>query len=141
MFFLFSVIGYTHGAESINRLRQERDRYMIRYMQKLLIICGLLGFAAAPEIWCAGLTPYSRDGFETGDWRNFRPRYVGDAEHWIRPQFTVTQENPIQGEHSLRWRSNDDEHQWLMLSNAFFMRAPMALSVQFRVQSDRKSVV
>ena len=76
--------------------------------------------------------PLASDGFETGDWRNFRPRYVGGADDWIRPQFTVTGDNPISGEYSLRWTSDDREHQWLMITNAFYMAAPLTVSALIR---------
>ncbi|PSR00684.1 MAG: hypothetical protein BRD48_00180, partial [Bacteroidetes bacterium QS_9_68_14] len=41
------------------------------------------GEAAVPQ--ATGLHPTNADGFETGDWRNFRPHYVGESDDWIRP--------------------------------------------------------
>ena len=84
----------------------------------------------------SGLTPADRDGFETGDWQHFRPNYIGDAKDFIRPRFDVTNENPISGTYSLRWKAGDREHKWLMLSNAFQMKLPVTVSVTFRVDED-----
>lgn len=83
-----------------------------------------------------GLIPADSDGFETGDWQNFRPNYIGDSDEFIRPRFSVTDENPISGNYSLRWNGGDMEHEWLMLSNAFQMNLPVTVSVTFRVDSD-----
>ncbi|HMB41287.1 MAG TPA: hypothetical protein VKM37_04860, partial [Balneolaceae bacterium] len=41
----------------------------------------------------SGLTPWDNDGFETGDWQNFRPNYIGNEHVFIRPRFDVTDEN------------------------------------------------
>ena len=87
----------------------------------------------------AGLFPADRDGFETGDWQNFRPHYIGNASDFIRPRFDVTDEDPISGDYSLRWTGGEREHKWLMLSNAFQMNLPVRVSVTFRVDSDGAS--
>ena len=84
----------------------------------------------------SGLTPWDNDGFETGDWQNFRPNYIGNEHVFIRPRFDVTNENPLSGNYSLRWSGGDREHEWLMLSNAFQMNLPVTVSVTFRVDSD-----
>ncbi|MGM0377094.1 MAG: hypothetical protein ACQEQ0_09985 [Bacteroidota bacterium] len=83
-----------------------------------------------------GLMPSNKDGFETGDWHNFRPHYAGDAEDWIRPNFSINQTDPISGNYSLQWNSDDKEHKWFMLSNAFYLEKPVAISVDFRVTGD-----
>ena len=92
------------------------------------------GEAAVPQD--TGLHPTNADGFETGDWRNFRPHYVGESDDWIRPRFHVTAEAPIEGDYSLRWTGGEDAHEWLMLSNAFYLRSPVELSADVRVQAD-----
>ncbi len=85
----------------------------------------------------AGLTPDNHDGFETGDWRNFRPLYIGDVDDWIRPRFRVNDNDPIHGNYSLQWTGGDKKHEWLMLSNAFYLRKPVRISVDVRVQSEQ----
>ena len=67
---------------------------------------GATGEAAVPQD--TGLHPTNADGFETGDWRNFRPHYVGESDDWIRPRFHVTAEAPIEGDYSLRWTGGED---------------------------------
>jgi hypothetical protein len=47
-----------------------------------------------------GLVPVNTDGFETGDWRNFRPHYVGDAKDWIRPNFVINDSDPHSGDNT-----------------------------------------
>ncbi|WP_276256662.1 hypothetical protein [Halomontanus rarus] len=74
-----------------------------------------------------------RDGFESGDYRNFAPVYLGTQTDWIRPTATVTDANPIAGEYSLRWRANEDPHRWALLSNAFPLSHPIDASVTVRV--------
>lgn len=99
----------------------------------------LLAAVAVPETVIAqegGLTPENRDGFETGDWRNFRPHYVGTSNAFIRPGFAVDSARPIDGTYSLKWRGDESEHQWLMLSNAFWLARPLRYSVDFRVGRD-----
>lgn len=71
-----------------------------------------------------GLLPVNRDGFETGDWRNFRPHYAGNATDWIRPNFSINQTDPIDGDFSLQWSSDEIHHHWFMLSNAFYLAKP-----------------
>ena len=83
-----------------------------------------------------GLLPVNSDGFETGDWRNFRPHYAGDATDWIRPNFSMNQTDPINGNFSLQWQSDDKNHQWFMLSNAFYLEKPVTVAVDFRVSGD-----
>jgi len=83
-----------------------------------------------------GLLPVNKDGFETGDWRNFRPHYAGDATDWIRPNFSMNQTEPISGNYSLQWKSDEREHQWLMLSNAFYLEKPVTVSIDFRVSGE-----
>jgi hypothetical protein len=80
-----------------------------------------------------GLLPVNRDGFETGDWRNFRPHYAGQSTKWIRPNFSINQVNPIDGNFSLQWSSDDIHHHWFMLSNAFYIAKPVTVTVDFRV--------
>ncbi|MEF8797603.1 MAG: hypothetical protein V5A48_14195, partial [Salinivenus sp.] len=92
------------------------------------------GRAASPQ--AAGLRPTSADGFETGDWRNFRPHYVGTSDDWLRPRFRVSAEAPLEGDHSLRWTGGEEAHEWLMLSNAFYLRSPVELSADVRVRAD-----
>lgn len=80
-----------------------------------------------------GLLPLNRDGFETGDWRNFRPHYAGDATDWIRPNFSINDVDPISGNYSLRWLSDNRHHEWWMLSNAFCLAKPVTVTIDFRV--------
>lgn len=89
--------------------------------------------AADPPL---GLLPPTGDGFETGDWRNFRPHYIGTASDWIRPRFEINSESPIDGGHSLRWVGGDRDHEWVMLTNAFPMPLPVEVSVDFRYGGD-----
>lgn len=67
----------------------------------------------------AGITPVYSDGFETGDWRNFRPHYIGDSEEWIRLQFSINDVDPLSGNYSLQWTAGEEDHEWVMVSNAF----------------------
>ena len=83
-----------------------------------------------------GLTPQTADGFETGDWRNFRPHYIGDSGEFIRPNFSINDTNPISGNYSLQWRGNGEEHEWVKVSNAFYMQLPAKVSLDFRVEAD-----
>ena len=99
-----------------------------------IILFGMQLLAVANDI--NGLLPVNRDGFETGDWRNFRPHYAGDASDWIRPNFSINQVDPIDGAFSLRWSSDDRHHQWYMLSNAFYLAKPVTVTVDFRVSSE-----
>ncbi|MFO7774791.1 MAG: hypothetical protein R6W89_03245, partial [Candidatus Hydrogenedentota bacterium] len=57
----------------------------------------------------------------------------GDSEDWIRPRFSATSEDPIQGEYSLKWEGGEEEHQWVLVSNAFYLGQPFTASVQVRV--------
>ena len=101
----------------------------------LLLMSGLL---IIPDLHQAqGLTPENRDGFENGDWRNFRPHYVGSSDDFIRPRFVIDADRPIDDDYSLQWRGGESEHQWLMLSNAFYLARPFSYSVDFGV--DRES--
>ncbi len=98
----------------------------------IFIIIANFALASNPE----GLLPVNRDGFETGDWRNFRPHYAGNATDWMRQNFSIIKDGPIDGNFSLRWSSDDTEHQWYMLSNAFYMAKPMTVSVDIRLSGD-----
>ncbi|MFP4192292.1 MAG: hypothetical protein ACLFU6_09515, partial [Candidatus Hydrogenedentota bacterium] len=95
-------------------------------VQAVLLVS--LGAAAAP-----GLTPSNHDGFETGDHRNFLPKYRGDSEDWIRPRFSASSEEPIEGQYSLKWEGGEEEHRWVLVSNAFYLGQPFTASVQVRV--------
>lgn len=83
-----------------------------------------------------GLIPENYDGFETGDWRNFRPHYVGSSTEFIRPRFVINDSQPIAGNYSLSWSGGEKEHEWLMLSNAFYMAKPFTVSMDFRIDKD-----
>ncbi len=83
-----------------------------------------------------GLLPVNRDGFESGDWRNFRPHYAGDAAEWIRPNFSINKVDPVSGDFSLRWSPDDRHHQWFMLSNAFHLAKPVTVTIDFRVSGE-----
>ena len=85
-----------------------------------------------------GLLPVNKDGFETGDWRNFRPHYAGDATEWTRPAFSINRTEPISGNYSLQWKSDDRDQQWFMLSNAFYLERPVKISVDFQVTGKAK---
>jgi|GEM_PF-879588 len=104
-----------------------------KYLGLGLIIMSIL-FSNINLAIGSGLLPITTDGFEEGDWRNFRPHYIGDATDWIRPRFVISDSDPINGNYSLRWQSDDRDHQWLMLSNAFYLRRPVTVSVDFRVK-------
>ena len=87
-----------------------------------------------------GLLPVNKDGFETGDWRNFRPHYAGDATEWTRPAFSINRTEPISGNYSLQWKSDDRDQQWFMLSNAFYLERPVKISVDFQVTGKAKDL-
>ena len=73
-------------------------------------------------------------GFETGDYRNFLPKYVGDSDAFVRPRFSVAEESPLAGEYSLRWTGGEEEdHRWLLTSNAFYLEPPFTAEVDFRI--------
>ena len=101
------------------------------------ILTGIIVFSVTANFALAqnkkGLLPVNKDGFETGDWRNFRPHYAGDVTEWIRPNFSINHSEPISGNYSLQWKSDDREHQWFMLSNAFYLEKPVTISVDFCV--------
>lgn len=82
-----------------------------------------------------GLVPDNYDGFETGDWRNFRPHYVGKSTEWIRPQISINDSDPISGNYSLQWRGSDKEHEWIMVSNAFYLELPIEVTMDFRMNA------
>lgn len=77
--------------------------------------------------------PTVTDSFDTGDYRNFAPVYLGPESDWIRPTVTVSTERPISGEYSLRWSANDDPHRWALVSNAFHLESPLEASVSVRI--------
>lgn len=81
----------------------------------------------------APLQPTTADGFETGDYRNFAPVYLGTETDWIRPTARVTDRDPIAGEYSLRCAANSDPHRWALVSNAFSLAEPVTASVALRV--------
>jgi hypothetical protein len=81
------------------------------------------------------LTPTNRDDFESGDHRNFAPVYLGGEDDWIRPSLGVTDDDPISGDHSLRFDATDDPHEWAVVSNAFYLAPPLTLSASVRVDS------
>ncbi len=85
-----------------------------------------------------GLKPMTEEGFETGDWRNFRPQYNGDAEEWIRPRFEINSDDPLHGKHSLRWTGGEKAHNWYMLSNAFYLKTPLRIGMDVRVEGDQE---
>jgi len=80
------------------------------------------------------LVPSNQDGFETGDFRNFSPRYIGDDGRWVRPSMSVSSQSPIEGEYSLRWTSDSTTQHWVHVSNAFYLRAPMEVSTIVRLE-------
>ncbi|TVQ00055.1 MAG: hypothetical protein EA359_16390 [Balneolaceae bacterium] len=107
-----------------------------------LIFAGVLltvNFSTNSFAQDAGLTPGNFDGFETADWRNFRPNYIGSSTEFIRPRFEITNENPVSGKYSLRWTGGDLEHEWLMLSNAFYLARPFSATVLFRSDDSSNS--
>ncbi|MEX0770600.1 MAG: hypothetical protein WD035_07700 [Balneolaceae bacterium] len=76
-----------------------------------MVRAGMYGFLIVSILFSAlnishaqnsGFLPQNKDGFETGDWRNFRPHYIGDSDEWIRPQFTINDRNPISENYTLR---------------------------------------
>ena len=73
------------------------------------------------------------DGFETGDYRNFAPLYVGDESDWIRPQASITSEDPISGDHSLRWTANGDPQHWALVNNGVQLNPPVEVSTSLRI--------
>lgn len=73
------------------------------------------------------------DGFESGDYRNFAPVYLGPESEWIRPTLQVATERPISGDRSLRWSANEDPHRWAVVSNAFHLESPLESTVRLRV--------
>lgn len=83
----------------------------------------------------AGLVPQNSDGFETGDWRNFRPHYIGDSDQFIRPNFSINDTNPISGKYSLQWKADDLDHKWVKVSNAFYLDLPAKISMDFQVEA------
>ena len=114
---------------------------MIRQISILLILTAIqmYGFATLIHGRQAGLSPGNQDGFETADWQNFRPNYVGSSTEFIRPRFDVTDENPVSGRYSLRWTAGGEEHEWLMLSNAFYLAQPFTASILFRTEDESGS--
>ena len=99
------------------------------------IIALLLPFDNVSYSQDAGLLPQNADSFETGDWRNFRPHYVGDSEEFIRPNFSINDYNPLSGNYSLQWQADGQEHEWIKLSNAFYLELPAKVSIDFRVDA------
>jgi hypothetical protein len=87
----------------------------------------------APPIPKLPETFETTDGFETGDYRNFAPLYVGDESDWIRPRATITAENPIAGEHSLRWQANENPQQWALVNNGVQLNPPVTASTSIRI--------
>jgi len=81
----------------------------------------------------------NRDGFETGDYRNFSPTYLGGSQAWIRPAITVTDTDPISGDYSLQWAADEKPHEWALISNGFNIGQPCTASVLLRADdvSDR----
>jgi len=75
------------------------------------------------------------DGFETGDYRNFAPLYVGDESDWIRPQASITSEDPISGDHSLRWTANGDPQHWALVNNGVQLNPPVEVSTSLRIDA------
>ncbi|WP_254274632.1 hypothetical protein [Haloarcula marina] len=82
-----------------------------------------------------GIQPANHDGFETGDFRNFSPVYLGTDTEWIRPSMTVTENKPIDGDYSLHCSAGDGHHRWLLVSNAFSLQSPFVASAKFRLSS------
>jgi len=80
----------------------------------------------------SGLLPINKDGFESGDRENFAPVYIGDSEEWIRPQFTVSDKDPIAGNYSLVLSGDGTQQKWLLVSNAFHLANPLRISLLFR---------
>ncbi|WP_276256544.1 hypothetical protein [Halomontanus rarus] len=80
-----------------------------------------------------GLEPTTHDGFETGDFRNFAPIYLGTESDWIRSTARVSDDRPITGEHSLRWTADEQPHRWALISNAFPLSPPLEIAVSLRV--------
>ena len=99
------------------------------------IIALLLPFDNVSYSQDAGLLPQNADSFETGDWRNFRPHYIGDSEEFIRPNFSINDYNPLSGNYSLQWQADGQEHEWIKLSNAFYLELPAKVSIDFRVDA------
>lgn len=79
-----------------------------------------------------GLLPVNRDGFESGDRERFAPVYIGDSSDWVRPQFEVSDRDPIAGRYSLVLRGDSAEQRWLLVSNAFHLGATYKVALLFR---------
>lgn len=65
----------------------------------------------------SGLTSLNEDGFETVDWRNFRPHYNGDSVEFIRPKFILNETHLISGDYSLQWQAYEKDHEWMKISS------------------------
>lgn len=99
------------------------------------VVCMVLIHPPVTQAQHAGLSPLNSESFQTGDWRHFRPHYIGESTRFIRPRFTMNSSTPISGNHSLQWRSGEEEHEWIKLSNAFHLALPTEVSMDVRVQS------
>ncbi|NLX12464.1 MAG: hypothetical protein GXY44_02275 [Phycisphaerales bacterium] len=106
---------------------------MTKYLTWALAISLLLVHTVA---YSQGLAPSNYDGFETGDYRNFLPKYAGESDAFVRPRFSVAETAPIAGGYSLRWAGDkEDEHRWLLTSNAFYLRPPLTARFDFRLDA------
>jgi hypothetical protein len=101
----------------------------------LFAIATLISVADTCHAQHSGITPENSDGFETGDWRSFRPHYIGESDEFIRPNFSINDTNPIYGNYSLQWQGNDDEHEWVKVSNAFYLERPTEVSIDIRMNA------
>ncbi len=105
---------------------------------RVVIVCCLwcalsVMFGRGNAFAAPGLSPSNYDGFETGDYRNFLAKYMGASKDWIRPRFSASDDAPIAGNYSLQWQGGEEEHEWLLVSNAFYLGRPFTASVQVRV--------
>lgn len=79
----------------------------------------------------------NHDGFEAGDYRNFSPTYFGESKTWVRPTITITDTDPIAGNHSLQWIADEKPHEWGLISNGFSFSLPCTASVLSRADDIR----
>jgi hypothetical protein len=57
----------------------------------------------------------------------------------MRPNFSINQHDPISGNFSLQWTSDNTDHHWYMLSNAFYLARPVTVSVDFRFTGNARN--
>ncbi len=124
------------GFDACSTTGMKRSLRYIKFFNVLFWLCVFMLPITSVMSETPGFVPSNYDGFETGDYQNFLPKYIGESSDWIRPRFKASDTDPINGQYSLKWEAGEDDHDWLLVSNGFYMARPFTLTAEVRVEGE-----